>query len=196
MVSRLLRNEIAIRASQTTSTSGSVSFPSNPRSSGSTTSASIPQPPLATPERPSTPPVDVAATSSLYWKLSISPPFYEPRDGEPRRGAFLSCDTYSEIRHDGLLRLTDEMTYYRVLQHFHQWRKAADICPWALGVAPRPQQVVRYGLMHMFLNSLGPPPPGWVCPPLVAQNRRRIRRRRRRFVKRNPWLKFTSFPSS
>ncbi|KAL7894935.1 hypothetical protein HDV63DRAFT_383073 [Trichoderma sp. SZMC 28014] len=192
MGSELPYREIVIRVTETTSNSGSISYPSCPRSSRTTTSTRTVQTPLAAaPERPTTPPVDVTATSSFYWELSISPPFYEPRDGEPQRGDFLSCDTYSEIPHEGLLRLSDEMTYYRVLQHFHQWRKAADICPWALGFAPSPQEVVRYGLMHRFLNSLDPPPPGWVCPPLVAQNRRRIRRRHRRLVQRNIWLNTT-----
>lgn len=187
-----LYSEIVIRglSSLTASSFESASFPSNPRSSRSTTPASIPEAPLSTPKRPSTPPIDVAATSSLYWKLSISRPFYEPRIGEPQREDALSWDTYSEICHDGPLRLTDEMTYYRVLQHFHQWRNAADICPWTLSRNPFSQEVVRYGLMHRFLNSLGPPPLDWVCPPLVANSLRRIRRRRRRCRKRLEWYNF------
>ncbi|EHK42896.1 hypothetical protein TRIATDRAFT_276331 [Trichoderma atroviride IMI 206040] len=128
--------------SQTSSTCASAGFPST-RTSRSITLAGIPEAPLATPERPSTPPVDVAATSSLYWPLSIPPPVYENGWAGPLRGAALSCDTYCEIRHDGPLRLTDEMTYYRVLQHFHQWRKAADACPWPLVCNPRPEEVVR-----------------------------------------------------
>jgi hypothetical protein len=183
---RPLYSTIVIRglSSQTASSSQSASFPSNPRSSRSTTPAGIPEAPLATSERPSTPPIDAAATSSLFWKLSISP---ERRVDEARLGDPLSWETYSEIRHDGPLRLTDEMTYYRVLQHFHQWRDATEIRPWGIGCTPRPEEVVRYGLMHRFLNSLGPPPPDWVCPPLVANNRRRTHRRGRRRRKRFEW---------
>lgn len=166
-------------SSQTASTCRSPSFPSGSRSSTCSTPASTPVASLATPERPTTPPVDIAATSSLYWELIVPPPFHVPSIRQPDlQSLALSGDTYSEIRHDGPLRMSNEMTYYFVLQHYHQWRNAQDINPWLLATRPRSQQVMKYGLMHSFLHSLGPPPPGWICPPPTATDGRRRHHRR------------------
>ncbi|PTB45167.1 uncharacterized protein TrAFT101_000626 [Trichoderma asperellum] len=106
----------SLLGSQTTSTYRSPSLPSRPISSRPLTPASISVTSLATSERLSTPQIDVAATSSLYWELTIPPPFrVPPIRRSDRRSLALSGDTYSEIRYDGPLRLTDEMTYYLAL---------------------------------------------------------------------------------
>jgi hypothetical protein len=76
--------------------------------------------------------------------------------------------------------MTDETTYNLVLQDYEQWRISQDLNPWVLAVPPGTQEVVRYGLMQNYLNSLPPPPPGSVCPiPRPSRTHRKPRCRRR-----------------
>ncbi|KAL7919550.1 hypothetical protein ACQKWADRAFT_315598 [Trichoderma austrokoningii] len=141
--------------------------PSYPRASASTTAPiDIVNPLSCAPEGPKTPIPDVIATESFFWNMSTSPTEHMLQFSElDGRRTILTHKTYSAIRHRGPLRLSNEITYYRVLHHFHQWRNAVEDCPWVAGIAPSSREVVKYGLMHRYLNSLGPPPPGWVCPP-------------------------------